>query len=380
MTTDTVGLFSGLACIQFRIELGEPERNLGCIAGVLATAGDLTGTLVVLPEMWSSGFAYGRLEAMAEATPTMLAGLTELARRHRCILAGSMPEKAGSGAEGRFYNTLYVTGADGVLGTYRKQQIFAFGGEGEDFVPGFEPYPVATPLGLLGCLVCYDLRFPDLARTQCQQGADLLICPAQWPLVRIGHWRTLLQARAIENQTFLVACNGCGIVDGMELGGGSAIIDPQGTILAEAGSGAGPQLVLARPDWRLREEYRSRFRSFAVAAYPFRDERKILPTATGCLGLLRKRKELGQRLVCRGISGQPGAEELQALEDARRFGDFLLVVLPSGAGGDDDCRIYAALGCVDAVCRLTGWSEADLAQLRELTGSARVVRRHGETD
>ena len=380
MTTDIGGLFAGLACIQFRIELGEPEVNLGRIAGVLAAAGDLTDTLVVLPEMWSSGFAYGRLEAMAEATPTMLAGLAELARRHRCILAGSMPEKGGSGAAGRFFNTLYVTGADGVLGMYRKQQIFAYGGEGRDFVPGLEPTPVATPLGLLGCLVCYDLRFPELARTQCQQGADLLICPAQWPLVRIGHWRTLLQARAIENQTFLVACNGSGIVDGMELGGGSAIIDPHGAILAEAGSGADPQLVMARPDWQLREEYRSRFRSFAVAAYPFRDERKILPTATGCLELLRKRKELGQRLVCCRVSGHPGAEELQALEDARRQGDFLLVVLPSGAGDDDDCRLYAALGCVDAVCRLTGWSDADLAQLRELAGSARVVRWHGETD
>lgn len=380
MTTDTGGLFAGLACIQFRIELGEPERNLRRIAGVLAAAGDLTDTLVVLPELWSSGFAYGRLEAMAEATPTMLAGLAALARRHRCILAGSMPEKGGSGAEGRFFNTLYVTGADGVLGTYRKQQIFAYGGEGRDFVPGCEPYPVATPLGLLGCLVCYDLRFPDLARIQCQQGADLLICPAQWPLVRIGHWRTLLQARAIENQTFLVACNGSGIVDGMELGGGSAIIDPYGNILAEAGSDAGPQLVMARPDWRLREEYRSRFRSFAVAAYPFRDELKIVPTASSCLELLGKRKDLGQRLICCGVSGQPGAEELQALEDARRQGDFLLVVLSSEAGGENDCRLYAALGCVDAVCRLTGWSDADLAQLRELTDSARVVRRQGEAD
>ena len=380
MTTDTAGLFTGLACIQFRIELGEPEINLGHIAGVLTSAGDLTDTLVVLPELWSSGFAYGRLDAMAEATGTMLAELAVLARRHRCILAGSMPEKGCGGKAGPFFNTLYVTGADGVLGSYRKQQIFAYGGEGRDFVPGFEPYPVATPLGLLGCLVCYDLRFPELARTQCQQGADLLICPAQWPLARIGHWRTLLQARAIENQTFLVACNGCGNVDGMELGGGSAIIDPHGNILAEADSGASPQLVMARPDWQLREEYRSRFRSFAVAAYPFRDERKIVQTASACLELLRRRKDLGQKLICCEVSGQVGVEGLQALEDARRCGDFMLVILPAAAEGDAGCRFYAALGCVDAVCRLPGWSESDLAQLRELTGPARIVRRRQEAD
>jgi predicted amidohydrolase len=380
MTADTIDLFTGLACIQFRIELGEPEKNLGRIAGVLASTGDLTDTLVVLPEMWSSGFAYGRFDAMAEATGTMLAELAVLARRHRCILAGSMPEKGCGGMSGPFFNTLYVTGADGVLGSYRKQQIFAYGGEGEDFAPGFEPYPVATPLGLLGCLVCYDLRFPGLARTQCQQGADLLICPAQWPLARIGHWRTLLRARAIENQTFVVACNGSGIVDGMELGGCSAIIDPHGNILDEAGSGTSPQLIRVRPDWQQREEYRSRFRSFAVAAYPFRDERKIVPTVSACLELLRRRKDLGQKLVCCEVSGQVGAEGLQALEDARRCGDFLLVVLPPVAVCEIDCRFYAALGCVDAVCRLAGWSEADLAELRELTGTVRVVRRHKETD
>lgn len=365
-------LFAGLGFVQYRIRLGEPDRNLEQIARALESVDGLDRSLVVLPELWSSGFAYDRFEAMAAETPAMLVELAALAGRHNCVFAGSLPERAGEEQGGLFYNTLYVSGADGVLGCYRKQQVFYFGGEGRAFIPGIEPYPVTTPLGRIGCLVCYDLRFPELARRQCQQGADLLICSAEWPQARIDHWRTMLRVRAVENQTFVVAGNGWGEVDGMNLGGCSAVIDPRGQVLAEAGDE--PQAVVIPAKWRRRADYRSHFSSFAVSSYPYRDASKILASAASCLDLLAVRRRVGQRLVCREVAGPVGTAVLEALEEARRQGDFLLVAVSEGAQGDPDQRLLAALGCVDAVCRLDTFTEAERARLAELTAGIEAIR------
>jgi len=365
-------LFAGFGFVQYRIQPGEPDRNLQQIAAALESVHGLDHSLVVLPELWSSGFAYGRFEAMADATPTMLAELAILAGRHNCIFAGSLPERAEAGQGDRFFNTLYVSGADGVLGCYRKQQVFAYGGEDQAFICGIEPYPVPTLLGRIGCLVCYDLRFPELARRQCQQGADLLICSAEWPQARIKHWRAMLRVRAVENQTFVVACNGWGEVDGMNLGGSSMVIDPRGRILSDAGDG--PQAVVVPAKWRRREDYRSHFSSFAVSSYPYRDVSKILPSAASCLDLLTVRRRVGQRLVCREVLGSVDTVVLEALEEARRQGDFLLVAVSSGAQGDPDQRLLAALGCVDAVCRLDSFTEAERARLIALTAGIEMVR------
>jgi predicted amidohydrolase len=374
-------LFCGLGFIQFAIQRAEPRTNLKAVDSALQAIDKGDTHLIVLPEMWSCGFAYGRLGEMADATDALLAELAVLARRHNCIFAGSLPEKIDREELGRVYNTLYIVGAEGVVGSYRKQRIFAFGGEGEAFAPGEKPHPVATTMGSIGCLVCYDLRFPELARIQCQQGADLLVCSAEWPTARIEHWRTLLKARAIENQTFLVACNACGSVDGVEFGGYSAIIDPEGNVLVEAA--AAPYVATVQPDWRIREDFRSRFRSFAAAPYSFSDVLKICYSAEDCLARVARRKTAGQRVrfyeieisECRDIN-------LKSLEDARRQGDFLLVgIQPAGGSAAararegraersgelaDSMRFVAALGCVDAVCLLGDFSPKDLKQLGEL--------------
>ncbi|MGB5230394.1 MAG: nitrilase-related carbon-nitrogen hydrolase [Desulfoprunum sp.] len=365
-------LFAGLGFVQYQIQLGEPERNLQQIARALESVDGLDRSLVVLPELWASGFAYDRFDAMAAETPAMLEELAALAGRHNCIFAGSLPERAEENQGELFYNTLYVSGADGVLGCYRKQQVFYYGGEGRAFISGIEPYLVTTPLGRIGCLVCYDLRFPELARLQCQQGADLLLCSAEWPQARIDHWRAMLKVRALENQTFVVAGNGWGMVDGVNLGGCSTVIDPRGQVLAEAGDG--PQAVVVRPDWSTREEYRSRFHSFAIASYPFNDAGKILPSAASCLDLLAVRWRVGQRLVCREVAGPVDTAMLQSLEEARRQGDFLVVAVTAGAQGDSDQRLLAALGCVDAVCRLDTFTAAERARLVKLTGGIKAIR------
>ena len=103
------------------------------------------------------------------------------------------------------------------------------------FTPGKEPRPIQTDLGPIGALVCYDLRFPELLREQTGLGTDLLVIPAQWPATRVSHWRILVQARAIENQMFVVAANRCGATGDTAFGGHSMIVAPDGSILLEAG-------------------------------------------------------------------------------------------------------------------------------------------------
>ena len=84
-------------------------------------------------------------------------------------------------------------------------------------------------------IICYDLRFPELSRRLALEGAGVICVPAQWPKPRQEHWRTLLRARAIENQLFVVACNACGLIGKLDFFGMSMIIDPKGEVLVESG-------------------------------------------------------------------------------------------------------------------------------------------------
>jgi predicted amidohydrolase len=95
------------------------------------------------------------------------------------------------------------------------------------------------PWGLTGIAICYDLRFPELLRRYAVQGAKLIIIPAEWPIERIDHWRALLQARAIENQAYIVATNSAGKTGDKIFGGHSAVIDPWGKVMVELGEQPG---------------------------------------------------------------------------------------------------------------------------------------------
>lgn len=222
--------------IQFRVQPGAPAANLALVRERLAGL-ELAGSAVlVLPELWGGGFAYQTMARQAEETPRLLAALTEEARRYGIYLAGSLPEAAvADGGGPGFYNTMYLVGPAGVLGKYHKQQLFAPMGETEHFRSGADPKPLRAPWGPVGSLVCFDLRFPALAAAQAVAGADLLLVAAQWPLARREHWRVLLRARAIENQVFVVAANTCGRIGDTDFAGSSAIIAPDGEVLAEAG-------------------------------------------------------------------------------------------------------------------------------------------------
>lgn len=227
-------VFPRVACLQMPLHQGDLAANLNELRKMLAAARFSADTLVVLPELWASGFDYANIGTLADQTPHVLAELQEKAAQSRIWFAGSLLERQETQESREISNSLFVVGPEGVIGRYQKQHLFRPWQEDRYLTAGKEAQAVQTPFGPIGALVCYDLRFPELSRRQVFAGARLLVVSAQWPRVRTDHWRILLQARAVENQAFVVACNGSGQVPGGELAGHSMIIDPSGRVLAEA--------------------------------------------------------------------------------------------------------------------------------------------------
>ena len=115
------------------------------------------------------------------------------------------------------------------------QQLVQALGEDRHLDRGDAPCLVETSVGRIGAMICYDLRFPELARRLAVDGADIIVLPGEWPKPREEHWRTLIRARAIENQLFVVAANTCGVIGKLDFFGSSLIVGPKGEILAEGG-------------------------------------------------------------------------------------------------------------------------------------------------
>ncbi len=345
---------------QSAIVPAAPAVNLDRLRAALQRTPPPPGTILVLPELWATGFVYKQLGELSRKTPWLLEQLSELAALHHIVLAGTLVERVDDERDVLLYNTLFFSGSNGLQGKIRKQHLFSFWREDEWLTPGDSPRPVTTASGLVGGLVCYDLRFPETAKVQCQQGASLLVVSAQWPLARIEQWRTLLQARAIENQTFVIAGNGCGISNDLKLGGHSLIIDPSGEILLEAGEEE--QLAVISLDPQRQQQVRERFNTVAPTWYPFDDQEKIVSLAE-CTRIVGLRKKQGQRIVfTNGCFDILHAGHVEYLQQARKQGDFLVVGVNSDRSvrsikGENRpineesrrARVLAALGCVDAV-------------------------------
>jgi predicted amidohydrolase len=219
------------AAIQFTVNQGDVDANLVSVREALPRVAAQGVNLAVLPEMWSSGFAYKNLNELALRTAGIVDELLELSARHRMVIVGSMPEPNGD----KVFNTIYVVDNGKLAGVYRKMHLFSLLGEDRAFSSGDTWLLADTSIGKIGVIICYDLRFPELSRRLAVEGAQVICVPAQWPKPRQEHWRTLLRARAIENQLFVVSCNTCGQVGKLDFFGMSMIIDPKGEVLAEAG-------------------------------------------------------------------------------------------------------------------------------------------------
>lgn len=230
-----------ICLIQMDVSIGEPDRNADRVQRRIEQVMDSPEgrpDVIVLPEMWNTGYALEKLDQLAdpggEAARELLSELS--ARYGVNIVGGSVSVREGS----RIYNRLYVTDRQGrIAAQYDKIHLFRLMNEHSyltagDMLGRFELDGVAC-----GAIICYDLRFPELARTLALDGAEVLFVPAQWPHPRLYHWRMLLTARAIENQMFVAACNRVGRSIGADgtasaFFGHSVVLDPWGEPIAGA--------------------------------------------------------------------------------------------------------------------------------------------------
>lgn len=194
--------------------------------------------LYVLPEIWSAG--YFSFDQYAERAETLDGPTITMCKRvarelRAAIHVGSIVERD---AEGKLRNTTVLIDAEGrIAQVYRKIHVFGYQSlEAELLTPGETLSVVDSPVGRLGSITCYDLRFPGLWQEMSVRGIEAVAIPAAWPAARREHWRLLTTARAVEHQVFIIAVNSCGVQHGVELGGHSRVVDPTGQVLAECGA------------------------------------------------------------------------------------------------------------------------------------------------
>lgn len=209
--------------------------------------------LYVLPEMWNTGFTVNpQADAIPESEAVEI--MSTLAKECGAAVAGSIAVKIENGEQEtiKFLNRFYFAEPDGALSHYDKHHLFTVAKEDKAFEAGQQRTIVEYKGVKIMLLVCYDLRFPVWSRSQ--EDYDCIIYVANWPTLRIEPMRTLLKARAIENQCYVVGVNRVGGL----FGGCSAIIAPDGTVVKEA-SADKPEAVTAEIDMLLLEKLRKKF-------------------------------------------------------------------------------------------------------------------------
>ncbi|MFZ9392546.1 MAG: carbon-nitrogen family hydrolase [Ilumatobacteraceae bacterium] len=242
-----------VAAVQHDIVWADREANFARLAPLIARAADEGARLAVLTEMFSTGFVVDRDDIGEPTGGPSSSFLSEMAARHGIWVAGSCPETAPD--DPRPYNSLVVASPDGAQHRYSKIHPFTYGGEDRHFRPGSEHVTVDIEGTRTSLFVCYDLRFADefwgLARD-----TDLYVVPANWPESRRTHWVSLLRARAIENQAYVVGVNRVGEGGGLAYCGDSRIIDPLGN---ETVAADGESIACAEVSPQNVAEVRARF-------------------------------------------------------------------------------------------------------------------------
>ncbi|WP_299759071.1 amidohydrolase [uncultured Pontibacter sp.] len=214
--------------VQTELHWQDAEANRNMFSEKLANAAPKTD-LIVLPEMFTTGFSMNAADVAEEANGTTLNWMQQEAKQHQAVVTGSVMVRA----EEQHFNRLYWVRPDGSFATYDKKHLFRMAKEHHTYTSGKERLLVELNGWKICPLVCYDLRFPVWSRNT-DSAYDLLLYVANWPKIRRQPWRTLLQARAIENLAYVAGVNRVG-TDGNNhpYSGDSAIIHPKGYHLLE---------------------------------------------------------------------------------------------------------------------------------------------------
>lgn len=242
-----------IACIQSDVVLGNSKENSLKMKTKIHEAIKNNATVIVLPELWTTGYCLEEITNHTSQQESIISELQTIARTKRVtIIGGSFPISRENGVT----NTLVVINNQGeVVKEYDKVHLFQLMNEHHYLQSGTEN-GLFTIDGLeVAGFVCYDLRFPEWIQAHAVKGAKVLFFVAEWPIQRIDHWETLLKARAIENQCYVVACNRVGKDLANTFGGGSLIIDPWGEILSKGSTNE--EIIFGEIDREKVEEIRN---------------------------------------------------------------------------------------------------------------------------
>ncbi len=223
-----------IAIAQIECKVGDVKANLEKISGIVEKSAEAGSEVVLFPEMADTGYEVSRISAYASSwDPGPVEHIQKAAKKNRIHVICGLSELSN----GCIYNVLAVVDPDGrISGKYRKTHLAAFSPLEEDktFTAGNRLEIVQIGDFKAGLMICYDLRFPEVARSLALAGAEMLLLSAAWPFPRLRHWDMLIAARAIENQVFVVAANHVGANSISTFCGSSRIVDPYGVTVTSA--------------------------------------------------------------------------------------------------------------------------------------------------
>jgi omega-amidase len=242
-------------CCQTDIVWEDKKRNFASARQLIESARPEPRSLVLLPEMFATGFSMN-VPGIAEGVKSETADfLATTARDFSIYLMGGVVTTA---ADHRGRNQAAVFNPQGKeIARYSKMQPFSLGGEAKAYGAGDEPVIFDWEGLKVAPFVCYDLRFPEVFRRAVRKGAEMFTVIANWPVARIGHWVTLLQARAIENLAFVAGTNRCGTDPKLQYNGRTVIVNEHGVVLVDAADGA--KVISADVDLKAIRQWRMDF-------------------------------------------------------------------------------------------------------------------------
>ncbi len=251
-----------VAAIQHTIEWEQPEATFKTVGPMIAEAAAAGADLIAVTEMFSTGFSMNTDITAEPVDGRSVSFLLDQAAEHNVTIVGSIPTIHPD--HERPVNLLTVASPTGIRGQYAKIHPFSYSGEDQHYSAGRDFLTLDIDGVRCTFFICYDLRFADEFWATASQ-TDLFVLVANWPAARRLHWDTLLRARAIENQAYVLASNRVGDDgNGLAHSGGSTLIDPAGETLALAS--IDPAIILGEVDPDRVAEVRSRF--------PFANDRR----------------------------------------------------------------------------------------------------------
>ncbi len=251
-----------VVAVQYDIVWENPDRNYELVSELVESAPPEPGDLLILPEMFSTGFSMNTQATLEPGRETDQSAefMRSLARKFDCDIIGGVvwPDENSQDQPGN--QAVWIQRDGGYLGAYQKICPFSMVGEDQVHKAGHE-VPVFNWNGIqVAMLVCYDLRFPELFREALAKGAEMFVVIANWPERRESHWTRLIECRAIENLAYVVGVNRTGADPNFTYPGRTRMVDPLGDVLADGG--AEVSLVRTRIEIEKVRDWRKNFPAY----------------------------------------------------------------------------------------------------------------------